>query len=460
MPNIQDALQPFVWGQGGQQLSPSDVARKRDVANALLNREGSSKNWGQGINRVAEALLYNKLTEDARVGEVSGRDAADDAFGGLFAEGAEPSLQDLTGVLGNDFANEGQQSVVNSLLQKRLNPDPRKYEEDPTGRNRYIDDGSLLFPDVETPVDPADPLTINNQIVDPESYEVLGDYRTPPKAPTLTSNQKEYLAAVEQGYEGTLQEWIISGREAGATNITNTVGGTTPGLGKLSTDFGYVLGPDGQPVIDPETGLPTASAIPGSPAAIKAAASAEGALEQEGVQTASDVLGAETMLDATNSVLDILDNSEGSPVTGTLSRPSALLSGTPAGRLRSYVGTLQSGVALGAMLRLKQASSTGATGFGAMNEKELGLLINAIGALDPDKTDPDIFRKTIQRIADQSKRVVEDIKKNVSTERIEELGLQPLIDSIDTQSLPEGTVIENDQGQQMVMRNGKWEPQI
>src|SRR5699024_7165650 len=42
---------------------------------------------------------------------------------------------------------------------------------------------------------------------------------------------------------------------------------TAPGIGKLSTDYGYVLDPEtGSPVIDPNTGLPQAAPVPGSPA--------------------------------------------------------------------------------------------------------------------------------------------------------------------------------------------------
>src|SRR5690606_23839406 len=57
--------------------------------------------------------------------------------------------------------------------------------------------------------------------------------------------------------------------------VNVNMGDGAPGLGKLSTDYGYVLDPETQqPVIDPATGLPTAAAVPGSPAALEAAAAA------------------------------------------------------------------------------------------------------------------------------------------------------------------------------------------
>src|SRR5690625_340203 len=57
--------------------------------------------------------------------------------------------------------------------------------------------------------------------------------------------------------------------------IVNVGGDSAPGLGKLSSDYGYVLDPETrQPVIDSNTGLPQAAPVPGSPAA-RSIASAE-----------------------------------------------------------------------------------------------------------------------------------------------------------------------------------------
>lgn len=132
-----------------------------------------------------------------------------------------------------------------------------------------------------------------------------------------------------------------------------------------------------------------------------------------------------TMLDATAGIKDAFQSAN-TPVTGTLSMPFALYSGSPAGRVRSYVRTLQSGVGLQAIVRLKEASKTGATGFGQMNKAELDLLLNDIGALDPATTEPDIFLDTVERIESRFQRIRDDIKKNVSPERFKELGLDVL----------------------------------
>ena len=287
----------------------------------------------------------------------------------------------------------------------------------------------------------------------------LDQLRNPQPEMTDTQRNLAWRAREAGLVPGTPEysQFIMTGGKG--DGVTVNVGDGTPGLGKLSSDYGYVLDPvTRQPVIDPETGLPRAAPVPGSPADIAQRASEADDMARRDVQTIADSQKSETLIDATQSVLDIMDKAD-LPVTGTLSRPFALYSGTDAGRVRSYVSALRSGVALGAMQRLKEASATGATGFGALSEKELEILISDIGSLDPDTTEPDIFRKTVERIQDNARRTAESIRKNVSPERIEELGLQSFLDSFgadggmpkpksraEMEALPSGTKFEDPDG--------------
>jgi hypothetical protein len=206
-----------------------------------------------------------------------------------------------------------------------------------------------------------------------------------------------------------------------STNAPPAQTNVTVGGGKYGTiPPGYMLqeGPQGARLVP----------IPGGPAAQEIEAEARAAEERSGVQTQTEAGKAETMLDATGSIKEIFKGAS-TPVTGTTSQPFALYSGSAAGQVRSYVGTLKSGVALGAITRLKEASATGATGFGALSQPELQLLIDDIGSLDPDTTEPEIFLKTIDRIERRYNRVIEDIRRNVSPERIRELGLDSMLAS-------------------------------
>ena len=131
----------------------------------------------------------------------------------------------------------------------------------------------------------------------------------------------------------------------------------------------------------------------------------------------------------------MLENKSGffDPVTGTASRLTGWYSGSDAGKLRSHNKTLQSGVAIQTMMRLKKASESGATGFGQLNRTELQMLLDDMGSLDPDNTDPEIYAETISRIKGRFNRVVEDIRRNVnvSPERMQELGLDELLRTSD-----------------------------
>ena len=51
------------------------------------------------------------------------------------------------------------------------------------------------------------------------------------------------------------------------------------------------------------------------------------------------------------------------------------------------------------------------------------MLLDQIGALDPDKTEPDIFLKTIDRIEQQWQQVLSDVERTVPPERLVELGI-------------------------------------
>lgn len=230
--------------------------------------------------------------------------------------------------------------------------------------------------------------------------QVLANKYAPPKQPETTDDIREYNFAKSQGFEGTLQEFMTKMRQAGAQR---SVSPPQAGERYVYDDAGNVVS------VEP---------IPGSKAALaaEAAAAAERSkVEQKGQK-------AVTMLDSTQSIRDEI-GSASTPVTGTLSRPFALYSGSPAGRVRAYVGALKSGVGLQALASLKELSATGASGFGALNQAELQLLLDQVGALDPDNTEPDIFLKTIDRIEQQWQQVLNDVERTVPPERLVELGI-------------------------------------
>ena len=86
---------------------------------------------------------------------------------------------------------------------------------------------------------------------------------------------------------------------------------------------------------------------------------------------------------------------------------SANIPWTDAKALNNLVSTLQSEKVMGTLEQLKSQSRTGATGFGAISEKELTLLMNRITSLDP--TDK-MFKQNLGTVMDEWKRVQQKVK--------------------------------------------------
>ena len=222
---------------------------------------------------------------------------------------------------------------------------------------------------------------------------------------------QEYEYARANGYDGSFQDFVkFKGSSAAPKNY-----GTIPP--------GYRMVTDGE-------GTPSRlEVIPGGPAdeAAQAASSARDSKTQSKARTARLIIGS------ADDILNIMAGTR-MPVTGTTSIPFALYSDSPAGKIRSLVNQLGSPIAIDALTRLKESSKTGASGFGALSEKELTLLIDQLGRLDPDTTSPDIFRTNVLRIRDLYQRTIDGIKRDMTPEKIKELGLGVLLGTPTTSS--------------------------
>lgn len=55
LPGMTAPAEPFVWGQGGAQLTPEQLAGEREIAQALAQSDYSPvQNWAQGLGRVVD----------------------------------------------------------------------------------------------------------------------------------------------------------------------------------------------------------------------------------------------------------------------------------------------------------------------------------------------------------------------------------------------------------------------
>lgn len=74
------AIGPFIWGEGGQALTPEQVAAKRELAELAASRAGDTSpvgHWTQGAARVVDALggvLNERRADKAETAGMSGAD--------------------------------------------------------------------------------------------------------------------------------------------------------------------------------------------------------------------------------------------------------------------------------------------------------------------------------------------------------------------------------------------------
>ena len=114
-------------------------------------------------------------------------------------------------------------------------------------------------------------------------------------------------------------------------------------------------------------------------------------------QTAMET--SKVQLDRTLSQIDdiVTATKEAPLATGLPGFVLGGIKGTEAYGIRGDVELIKSKLALDMIKEMKQQSSTGATGFGAMSEKELALIQSAVDRLDPDM-DRDRFMQAMEEV--------------------------------------------------------------
>ncbi len=282
-----------------------------------------------------------------------------------------PSQEALMQALSNPFLSENQRNVAMTMLQQQ------QQANDPL-RQAQLQGAQL-----------------NNQMAQVE----LDRARNPAPQFTqqtgaelgLTGPQAQMLFNV--GPDGKITQIGGSG-----TNINVNTG--APGLGKLSSDFGYRSNPDGSPVINPETGLPEAAVIPGSKTDIEqreaeAASQRAAQTNAQGSATRADVVRRTTsrIRQALQSG-GLFDLPEAGVVGERLARWGV---NQEAADVATQLETLKGMVTFDRLAKLREASANGSSGLGQVTNVEIGLLASQLGALD-QRSSPDLMMQTLDTI--------------------------------------------------------------
>lgn len=176
--------------------------------------------------------------------------------------------------------------------------------------------------------------------------------------------------------------------------------------GAQNINIGSKLGPvpEGHRVVEDENGGVYMEPIPGKNPVVE---------KEEAAETAKLTRSAEqadTVLESIAGIKDAVKTSS-LPALGTASEAVALYSESGAGKVRGYVEALKSTQVLDTMRMLKEASRTGATGMGATNEKEIDLMMNDLGSLNPGGNS-EVFNNTLNRVQARWERIKKEVLKN------------------------------------------------
>jgi hypothetical protein len=222
------------------------------------------------------------------------------------------------------------------------------------------------------------------------------------------------------------------------TTINNNMGGG-PELGKLSTDYGYVLDESGKPKIDPNTGLPMAAPVPGSPAAIEA----------EKTKTKTDRTKTQgqmklgTTLESINLNLAELENG-GLPVAGVMGDArrtwiGRALTGDSAMDFANRTNQITDSAAFAEIQNMRDNSPTGGA-VGQLTDAERTAIGNAVTALN-SSTSPEEYA----RAAKAYRQLALDMSYGEGRWRLNEDGtVEPVAPESDAASAAAPIVITSD----------------
>lgn len=318
-----------------QELSGSE----RNAANAIFNTQNSGD---------AATAIVNEFLRPAEVNRA--RRVAQ--YGGQGASAPQNGNQNMVRIMqamSNPYIQRdpGRMAILNALMQQRIQAsDPRN---------------QLQLQLLQAQVDAA-----NNP------------------QPETTSAMREYNFAVDQGFEGTFQDYQIAQRRAGAstTNVNSINEGTIP--------QGY------QAVRDEDGRILRLEPIPGGPEDT----AAEEAKAEEIKQTSTNLV-----LDEIQIARDLIEGqSAASPATGITGGLMSRIDSTRAGALKNRLTTIKANIGFDKLQSMRDASPTGGA-LGQVSEFENRLLQAVFGSLEQSQRGEDILYN-LQRLEDIYNRVV------------------------------------------------------
>lgn len=346
----------FIWGSGGQKLSPAQAAARRRIADQMLSSTTAATTLGGGLAKVGDALkgiYYDKQASEAETAGAAERKAVLDAL----MTNSDPGMGDLYGAMGNEWVSSDPASmaVIQAMMSQEMQQNDPLRQLQIQQAQQGLEMGGIELENARNPK--PDP-----------GFRVL----TPEEAATLNLPDGAY----QVGPDNKVYE--IGG---GGTTINN--------MGNIPAGYAVQYDEQGRPV--------SMSPVPGSPAALEAQAAADkAAMTEERQGTATD-----TITDAAATARELA--SQGG-TTGVMGVIQGFNPESDAAELRRQTSVLTSIATIENLNQMRQSSPTGGA-LGNVTEGEGRMLAAAAGALDPNAS-PEQYKRALDNYERTLLRIV------------------------------------------------------
>ncbi len=364
-------------GANSGSYTPETLARRQKMAEALLGKSMGIQKIEhplQGLAQMLNAGVGAYRLREAEDQEAAERERANKMMADLLSQGTDADLGALMGASADPWTSDASARMAQILMgenlaNRRQQAEWSREDADPM-RAIELERAQLELDAMRNPQDDEAPEV--KTIFDPETGREV---------------------TVQWTGDGPYGGWTpIGGVQAPKDPLVEVnTGDGAPGLGNLSTDYGYVLDPaTGKPRIDPETGLPTAAPVPGSPAALEAARLA--AAKEAGTDQTERY--ANVVSEDIDRAVELL-KTDPTFSTGPFGQLLGNISGTSANRLDALLSTVRANTSFDRLQAMRAASPTGGA-LGAVSDTELRLLQNSVGALE--RSNPDDLEFNLRRV--------------------------------------------------------------
>lgn len=293
-----------------------------------------------------------------------------------YQQGVDPALIEA---MGNPYMSEQQRSALGMILQQRI---AASAPQDPMQQIEY-EKAQLELERMRNPQG-IEGKAVGDALVNPITGEVI--YQGAAKADPTTSQRDYSFYAQQEAEQGrqplSFNEWDLQSRKAGATTVNNNLGENPSMIGTIPQGY-------------------TAIADPNEPSGYRMVAISGGPEDQSAqaaVAASNQAIASDTITTAASRARDAATSRQ---LTGPLGAIAAYNPASQNAEVYRQVDVLKSNAKIGNLQAMRDASPTGGA-LGAVTEKELQMLADKSGALNPASPnflrDLDDYERTMLRI--------------------------------------------------------------